>query len=231
LDNSDYYVKGYNYFSPEGKGSLDDFVTYTEYLYNRLGDKGMFTTPTGTHDEVRMPTGKSPDMIKTIFAFMLTYKHIPFVYYGDEIGMEHNFTLSKDGGGIRTGARTPMQWTDGKNCGFSTADEIYLPIRDTHINVKAQDGVDGSILETVKALTKINLDLPYSVPVKVIDTDYPFVYQRQTEKGVYKVFLQPAKTKTVYNIGCGEVVLSSNCVIENGTITTDGVAFAIVLEK
>ena len=120
LGNSDYYVKGKNYFSNEGQGSLDYFVKYAEFLYEQLGDKGMFTAPTGTHDEIRMPTNKTPDLVKTIFAFMLTFKQIPFIYYGDEIGMEHNYNVSKDGGGLRTGARTPMQWTEEKGRGFTS---------------------------------------------------------------------------------------------------------------
>ena len=87
----------------------------------------MFTVPTGTHDEVRMPTRKSPDLIKCIFAFMLTLKQVPMIYYGDEIGIEHNYNVSRDGGGIRTGARTPMQWTEEKNKGFTIKNKPYLP--------------------------------------------------------------------------------------------------------
>ena len=97
-------------------------------MYSQLGDKGMFSAPTGTHDEIRMSTSKNPDLVKTIFAFMLTIKHVPFIYYGDEIGIEHNFALSKDGGGVRTGARTPMQWTEEKGKGFSSKKRTYLPV-------------------------------------------------------------------------------------------------------
>lgn len=40
----------------------------------------------------------------------------PVLYYGDEIGMGDNIYLPD-----RYGVRTPMQWTDGRNAGFSTA--------------------------------------------------------------------------------------------------------------
>ena len=100
----------------------------------------MFTGPTGTHDEIRMPTSKSPDMLKTVFAFLLTIKQIPMILYGDEIGMEHNFSISKDGGGVRTGARTPMQGTEEKGRGFSKRKKTYLPISDKpKISVEAQE--------------------------------------------------------------------------------------------
>jgi glycosidase len=48
----------------------------------------------------------------------------PIIYYGDEIGMGDNIYLED-----RDGVRTPMQWTDGKNAGFSNAgeDSLYLP--------------------------------------------------------------------------------------------------------
>ena len=38
--------------------------------------------------------------------------------------------VSVEGGYIRTGSRSPMQWDDGLNAGFSEAkaDELYIPI-------------------------------------------------------------------------------------------------------
>jgi len=49
----------------------------------------------------------------------------PIIYYGDEIGMGDNIDLPD-----RNGVRTPMQWNDGLNAGFSLAssDQLYSPI-------------------------------------------------------------------------------------------------------
>jgi maltose alpha-D-glucosyltransferase/alpha-amylase len=49
----------------------------------------------------------------------------PIIYYGDEIGMGDNYYL-----GDRNGVRTPMQWSNDKNAGFSRANpqKLYLPI-------------------------------------------------------------------------------------------------------
>lgn len=55
---------------------------------------------------------------------------VPFIYYGDEIGMRYLDIPTKEGGYQRTGTRTPMQWdATKKNCGFSSAptEELYLP--------------------------------------------------------------------------------------------------------
>ena len=100
--------------------------------------------------------------LKTVFAFLLTYKHVPFIYYGDEIGITHDFNLNKDGGYIRTGARTPMQWTNGKNRGFSTTDgELYLPVNDQKSqSVEEQLNNENSLLNTVKQLAKLRNENP-----------------------------------------------------------------------
>ena len=66
---------------------------------------------------------------------LLTMPGVPFIYYGDEIGMKFLPEVpNKEGGTLgkvqRCGSRTPMQWSKEKNAGFSTApaDELYLPI-------------------------------------------------------------------------------------------------------
>ncbi len=73
----------------------------------------------------------------------------PVVYYGDEIGMGDNIFL-----GDRNGVRTPMQWTAGRNAGFSTANpqELYFPViidpqyHYESVNVEAQLANAGSLL-------------------------------------------------------------------------------------
>jgi alpha-glucosidase len=69
----------------------------------------------------------------------LTLRGSPIMYYGEELGMENNDPRRKedvkDPEGItgwpgeigRDGERTPMQWSDAKNAGFSTA-KPWLPV-------------------------------------------------------------------------------------------------------
>src|ERR1700682_3633826 len=90
--------------------------------YNRYGD--------GIHND---------DIAKLMAALYLTLRGTPVMYYGEEIGMENNDPTSKDQvkdpiGKIgwplekgRDGERTPMQWTDGPNAGFSKA-KPWLPV-------------------------------------------------------------------------------------------------------
>ena len=67
-----------------------------------------------------------------IFAFSFAMPGIPFIYYGNEIGMRQLEDLPCVEGAYkpRAGARTPMQWSSDKNRGFSTADssKLYLPV-------------------------------------------------------------------------------------------------------
>lgn len=234
LNLSPYYERGDNYFSPNGKGTLKNFVEYTDYLYSRLDDKGMFTAPTGTHDEIRMPTGKSADLNKCIFAFMLTFKHVPLIYYGDEIGMEHNYNVSKDGGGIRTGARTPMQWTEGKNRGFSNKNKPYLPTsKKKEKSVEAQEKDEKSILNCVKELIEIRKGysaLNASSKQNFIETNYPAVFERTDGKKTIIVLINPTNNSFIKKVQYSKVLKAQNTVINNEEITLNAQSFVILLK-
>lgn len=85
----------------------------------------------------------------------LTLPGAPILYYGDEIGMGDNIWLAD-----RHGCRTPMQWTDGKNAGFSDAEKTYLPVIEgpiygfRHVNVAAQEGDPDSYLTWTRHLVE-----------------------------------------------------------------------------
>lgn len=234
LNLGKYYERGDNYFSPNGKGTVKNFVKYAEFLYEQIGDKGMFTAPTGTHDEVRMPTAKSPDLIKTIFAFMLTIKQIPFVYYGDEIGIEHNYDVSKDGGGKRTGARTPMQWNEQKGRGFSDKKRTYLPVSNKPFqSVEYQENDKNSILNTVKELIKIRKKYPalnVSSDQKFIETEYPAIYERSNGDQTIIVLINPSDKEIKRTVSYSEVIYTQNVEISNDELTLKNQSFAILLK-
>ncbi|MFZ5820989.1 MAG: maltose alpha-D-glucosyltransferase [Chloroflexota bacterium] len=82
----------------------------------------------------------------------------PILYYGDEIGMGDNIWLHD-----RNGVRTPMQWTDDFNAGFSQApaQSIYMPIIDDQtygpasVNVVAQQADPGSLFNTIRHMIAV----------------------------------------------------------------------------
>ncbi|MEJ2351009.1 MAG: alpha-glucosidase C-terminal domain-containing protein [Anaerolineales bacterium] len=58
-------------------------------------------------------------------SLLFTLPGSPVLYYGDEIGMGDNIRLPD-----RDGVRTPMQWENSPNAGFSEAqpDDLYSPV-------------------------------------------------------------------------------------------------------
>ncbi|MNS24229.1 Trehalose synthase/amylase TreS [compost metagenome] len=62
-----------------------------------------------------------------LHGLLLSLPGSPVLYYGDEIGMGDNVYLPD-----RFGVRTPMQWDDNRNAGFSDAkpSQLYFPVID-----------------------------------------------------------------------------------------------------
>ncbi|MCD8025840.1 MAG: glycosylase [Clostridiales bacterium] len=115
-------------FNPNGRGNVKAFAD--EYLasYELTKDNGYISFMTNNHDMPRPTAYLDKQAIKLVNAFIFTMPGVPFLYYGDEIGMKYQKDLvSKEGGFHRTGSRTPMQWSSGKNLGFSESDTPYLP--------------------------------------------------------------------------------------------------------
>lgn len=93
--------------------------------------------------------------LELLNSILLTLPGSPIIYYGDEIGMGDDIWLED-----RNGVRTPMQWTDGNNAGFSTApsESLFLPVIDDavygykRVNVAAQQGEPASLLNFTRRL-------------------------------------------------------------------------------
>ena len=56
-----------------------------------------------------------PRRIRMVYSLLFSLPGTPVLFYGEEIGMGENLDI--DG---RLAVRTPMQWTAGRNGGFST---------------------------------------------------------------------------------------------------------------
>lgn len=226
---------GKTYFSEEGAGTVENFLSYTARLYDDVKGKGYFSVPSGYHDIVRVAEKKDEEILKVVFAFLLTYKHVPFIYYGDEIGMTHAWGINKDGGYIRTGARTPMQWTNGKNRGFSNFDgELYLPVnKEVSQSVEDQNSRKDSLLNTVKQLAKLrneNSALNADAELKILRCDnggYPLVYERSDKNGKFIIAINPSNKSVDVELS-GEVLLSQNVKVCDGQMTLTGKSFIII---
>ena len=188
-----------SFFADHSHGDIEEFLADYFLGYNCSKDHGYICFITNNHDMPRATFYMSDWMIRLSHAFMMTMPGVPFVYYGDEIGMRYRTDLiSKEGGYARTGSRTPMQWSREKNMGFSDCDEdmLYLPIDKSEGSptVEDQQGNPDSIYENIKALIalrKNNPSLANDSEIEVVygkSHEFPFVYKR----GEFTAFFNPS---------------------------------------
>ncbi|MFT9057564.1 MAG: alpha-amylase family glycosyl hydrolase, partial [Ethanoligenens sp.] len=105
-----------SFFSKKGSGDITVFTKQYVSWYEQTKEKGYISLITCNHDTPRVTRDYGIDEIKLAYAFVFTMPGVPFLYYGDEIGMRYQSGLiSKEGGYTRTGSRTPMQWRAVEN--------------------------------------------------------------------------------------------------------------------
>jgi len=187
-----------------GQGSAEAFFDlYLKNLAKTKDGNGLICIPSGNHDMYRMAKTLTPDQMRIAFAFLLTMPGIPFIYYGDELGMNYVEGLhSKEGGYYRTGARSPMQWDRTVNAGFSTAPEslLYIPQDKAHmdeINAETEMNDPDSLWNEVRrliALRKQHPSLSGRSGFRMINYHgYPLVYERSSGTEQILVILNPSR--------------------------------------
>lgn len=171
-------------------GSIPEFSA--EKIYNELQsmEQHMSNYPTlffGSHDMPRMLDRLAVGNAKraeALAALILTAKGVPFIYYGEEIGMHNIYAheygeivdiqakthyklaiqegkspkvaLLKANANNRDKSRSPMQWNDKSYGGFSTAKPWIMTGSDyQHINVAAMLHKKNSILNGYKKLISL----------------------------------------------------------------------------
>lgn len=138
-------------------GDLSFFINDLKARYEAsINEGGYLAYISGNHDVLRLTHYASIDKIKIYYMLMFFLPGIPFIYYGDEIGMGYKKLANKDGGYQRVGSRTPMQWDHTVNDGFSKAKELYLPVN-TASSITVEDNLndENSLYYFVKELIKI----------------------------------------------------------------------------
>ena len=180
--------KNNSIFHRDSSRSILDF--FGEYMesYEKIKKAGHYCLITGNHDTIRASHYLDVRELKLTYSFLFTMPGNPFIYYGDEIGMNYLELDSKEGGYTRTGSRTPMQWDDSPNCGFSTApaEELYLPV-DTAPDAPTAAGQEkdsDSLLHVVKnvlTLRKNRDDLKENDNLEIVyakENERAFAYRR-----------------------------------------------------
>ncbi len=149
--------------------SARKFYTILKKWYKALPDDAWPCIVFSNHDQPRSITRFSPffnsvGKARALAVFMMTVRGTPFLYYGEEIGMKNARIAPQDlqdpagrrywpffAG--RDPERTPMQWSDQNNAGFSRVIP-WLPVDESYksCNVDAQRDDENSLLNTYRTL-------------------------------------------------------------------------------
>lgn len=222
------------YFSERGMGDASAFVEKYMENYEKTDRKGLICIPSGNHDMDRLARSIQGDGLKIAFAFLLSMPGAPFIYYGDEIGMRYVENLtSVEGGYGRTGSRSPMQWDETVNAGFSTAPKEKLYIRQDEAEgrptVQAQMADEASLWNEIKRLIlfrKENPALQNCSKIEFVSSGYPLVYRRSCDRQTMLVIINPSALECtvddvygeiLYTVGEGARVTDGRCLIKGKT--------------
>jgi len=191
----------------------------------------------GNHDRDRLATRVTPAQARVANMMLLTLRGTPTCYYGDELGMENvpiPLEMVQDPPAVnqpeiahivgRDPERTPMQWDDSPNAGFSAADakSPWLPLaknyRQVNVEVQLQDPKSFlnffcKLLDYRETSPALKVGSYHSLDLKSAEAQAScFVYERRAEKEHLLVALnfsgQEQQVELPYS-GTGKIVLST----------------------
>ncbi len=196
--------QNHSFFSGDGSGDIQEFLQNYLPVYQKTKALGFISMPTANHDfsRPRFQGREIPDL-KVIYTMLLTMPGVPFIYYGDEIGMRNLPDWPKKEGAMWRGScRSPMQWNSNANAGFSSAParNLYLPI-DPDPNrptVAGEEKDPDSLLNFTRQLIRLRQANPSLgnlggfKPLYAEKGKYPFVYLRSGGPDSFIIVLNPS---------------------------------------
>jgi trehalose synthase len=103
-----------------------------------------------------------PDRIRMVYSLLFSLPGTPVLFYGEEIGMAENLAIEG-----RMSVRSPMQWTDEKNGGFSRArpSRLRRPVVEGRfgplaVNVAAERRDPDSLLSWMERIIRRRRETP-----------------------------------------------------------------------
>lgn len=144
-----------------------DALAYKNFIdeyEEKLDGKGWPNYVLGNHDQPRVVSRIGKKQARVAAMLLFTVKGTPFIYYGEELGMENTKIPTEkimdpwerrvSGLGLgRDPERTPMQWNGGEKAGFSET-EPWLPVNADYkeVNVEKEFNDPASILSLYREL-------------------------------------------------------------------------------
>ncbi|RDY26925.1 glucohydrolase [Romboutsia weinsteinii] len=174
-----------------------------------------------------------PESAKSLALSYFMQQGTPFIYQGQEIGMTNiqlesinNYddvgtinayyediekgiseedALKKVWMSSRDNSRTPMQWDDSKNAGFSNSDNLWFSLNPNYvdINVKSQEKDENSVLNFYKSMIRIrkeNKALIYGKCEILMKYDEQiYAYERVLDNEKFVIICNLSDEEAVYN--------------------------------
>ncbi|XP_034475194.1 maltase 2-like isoform X1 [Drosophila innubila] len=155
-----------------GDSDARDFVYNVEkwLIYMPRGHAANWVM--GNHDNPRAATRFGTDSVDAMNMLLMTLPGVAVTYNGEELGMQDNLEITweetvdppaRNAGELdfkkvsRDPARTPFQWSNSKNAGFSSADKTWLPVNANYpeLNLESQQLADRSHYKVYKSLIEL----------------------------------------------------------------------------
>jgi len=184
---------------------------------------------------------------KLLTTFLMTMRSTPYYYYGDELGMMNikfdkiedyrdietlnmyqkikneggdlqAFIESQKNGGARDNGRTPMQWSDTTEAGFTNGTPwIKVNPNYTTINVHAEEKDPNSILNYFKKMVRLRKTTPALIygRYELLDKENPSVYCYTREWNGKKILVllnfkaQAAKANTGLDLNKARILIGN----------------------
>ncbi len=124
-------------------------------------EKGMQLYDRGIRRRLAPMLGGDIRRLKLAYSLMYSLPGTPVLRYGDEIGMGDDLNLPE-----RNCARTPMQWSDEPQGGFTKSDKPVLPVINEgpfgyrHVNVAFQRRDPESMLNWTERMIRMRKEAP-----------------------------------------------------------------------
>ncbi|MBW2458376.1 MAG: hypothetical protein JRI68_27990, partial [Deltaproteobacteria bacterium] len=159
-------------------GTIDGLQSSMDTLVDLTPPGAAPANVLGNHDVPRFSDSVARDVqaMKVAATALMTLPGVPFVYYGEEIGMPNGAEWVVD---ARDQARTPMQWDQSPTAGFTSGTPWLALAGDLdRWSVAAQRGVAGSLFEHYRRLIAIRNGVPalQTGDYERIDSGQPRVY-------------------------------------------------------
>ena len=208
-----WFRDGDSYFLPAGKGDITRFLGLYMVERERSLGKDYISLTVGNHDLPRVARwGRDTKDLEIIQVFAFSMPNVPFVYYGDELGMRQlPISIGREGCyGTRAGGRTPMQWDGTANRGFSTAapEKLWMPVDGAPDapNVAAEEKDPDSLLAFTRRLIAFRKAHPALAadggfyPVYARQNAYPYIFLRASGNEKLLVILNPSAAESLAEI-------------------------------